>query len=102
MLDGNGKLSAIEQWGSFVSYRHFWNERWRSNITLSYLSNDTVLTGNNVTQDVHSAHLNLLYQPLEKMTVGGELMFAERELESGASGDMTRLLLSAKYAFQDS
>lgn len=101
VLDGNGKLSAIEQWGGFVSYRHFWNERWRSNFTLSYLNNDndTVLTGNNVTRDVHSAHLNLLYQPLEKMTVGGELMFAERELESGASGAMTRLLLSAKYAF---
>jgi hypothetical protein len=101
VLDGNNKLNAIEQWGGFVSYRHFWNDRWRSNVTISYLGNDndTALTGSGVTRDVYSAHLNLLYQPLEKMTVGGELLYAERELESGVSGDMRRLLISAKYAF---
>lgn len=101
VLDSNGNLEAIEQWGGFVSYRHFWDPEWRSNLTLSYLNNDNdvSLTGLGVTKDVHSMHVNLLYQPVEKMTVGGELMFAERELESGESGDMTRLLFSAKYAF---
>jgi hypothetical protein len=33
------------------------------------------------------------------MTFGGEILFAERTLESDDAGDMTRLLLSAKYAF---
>ena len=101
VLDSTGNLEAIEQWGGFVSYRHFWDPEWRSNLTLSYLNNDNDvgLTGLGVTKDVYSVHANLLYQPVEKMTVGGEIMFAERELESGASGDMTRLLLSAKYAF---
>ena len=33
------------------------------------------------------------------MTVGGEIMYAERSLESGDDGDMTRFILSAKYAF---
>jgi hypothetical protein len=101
VLDSNNDLEAIDQWGAFVSYRHFWNDQWRSNFTYGYLSNDneTSLTGTGVTQDVSSIHVNLLYAPTEKVTVGGELMFAERTLESGASGDMTRLLLSAKYAF---
>lgn len=101
VLDSSGNLNAIEQMGGFISYRHFWDPQWRSNFTYSYLSNDndTALTGNGVTKDVYSIHANLLYQPIEKMTVGGEIMFAERTLETGASGDMTRLLLSAKYAF---
>jgi len=101
VLDANGDLEAIDQWGGFVSFRHFWNASWRSNFTYSYLSNDndTALTGGGVTEDVYSIHANLLYQPVEKMTVGGEVMFADRTLESGESGDMTRLLLSAKYAF---
>ena len=101
VLDSNGNLNAIEQWGGFVSFRHFWDLEWRSNLTLSYLSNDndTSLTGMNVTRDVYSAHLNLLYQPVETITVGGEIMYAERTLETDASGDMTRVLLSAKYAF---
>lgn len=101
VLDADGNLNAIDQWGGFVSYRHFWDAQWRSNFTVSYLSNDNdqALTGTGVTKDVYSLHANLLYQPVEKMTVGGEIMFAERTLESNASGDMTRLLLSAKYAF---
>ena len=101
VLDASGNLNAIDQWGGFVSYRHFWDAKWRSNFTYSYLSNDndTALTGTGVTKDVYSAHANLLYQPIEKMTVGGEIMFAERTLETGESGDMTRVLLSAKYAF---
>jgi hypothetical protein len=33
------------------------------------------------------------------MTIGGEILFAERTLESNETGDMTRVLVSAKYAF---
>ncbi|MGB5335919.1 MAG: DcaP family trimeric outer membrane transporter [Woeseiaceae bacterium] len=101
VLDVNGNLNAIDQFGGFVSYRHFWDAQWRSNFTFSYLSNDNdlALTGTGVTKDVYSIHANLLFEPLEKMTVGGEIMFAERTLESNLSGDLTRLLLSAKYAF---
>jgi hypothetical protein len=101
VLDSTGDLVAIDQWGAFVSLRHFWTDRWRSNLTLGYLNNDhdTALTGTDVTKDVYSVHLNLLYEPLPKMTFGGEILFAERTLESDDAGDMTRLLLSAKYAF---
>jgi hypothetical protein len=101
VLDANGDLNAIDQWGGFVSYRHFWDSRWRSNFTLSYLGNDNdvALTGTGVTRDVYSVHANLLFEPAEKMTVGGEIMFAERSLESDLSGDLKRLLFSAKYAF---
>jgi len=101
VLDSNGNLEAIDQWGAFVSFRHFWSDQWRSNFTLGYLSNDhdTTLTGTGVTKEAQSIHVNLLYSPIPKLTIGGELLFADRTLETSASGDMTRLLLSAKYGF---
>jgi len=101
VLDSNGQLQAIDQWGAFISLRHFWDEQWRSNFTYGYLSNDnnTALTGTGVTEEVFSIHANLLYAPTPKLTIGGELLFADRTIEAGLSGDMTRLLLSAKYAF---
>lgn len=101
VLGADGDLNAIDQWGGFVSWRHFWDSRWRSNFTLGYLSNDNdvALTGTEVTRDVYSVHANLLFEPAENMTVGGEILFAERTLESDLSGDLTRLLVSAKYAF---
>jgi hypothetical protein len=101
VLDENGSLEAIDQWGAFVSYRHFWNDQWRSNVTYGYLSNDhdVSLTGLLETAEVYSVHANLLYEPVPGLTFGSELLFAERTLDSGASGDMTRVLLSARYAF---
>lgn len=100
-LDANNQLHAIDQWGAYVAYRHFWNDLWRSNLTLGYLSNDhdVAISGTGVTSEVYSVHLNLLYSPVDKLTVGGELIYADRTLESNASGDMTRFQFSAKYAF---
>lgn len=37
VLDQDGNLHSIESSGIFGSYRHFWNEKWRSNLTLAYL-----------------------------------------------------------------
>ncbi len=101
VIDPTGNLEAIDQTGFFVAYRHVWNPQWRSSIMYSALSidNDVTLTGTGVTSDVYSANVNLVYQPVPKLTLGGEIMFAEREIESGLDGDMTRVIFSAKYAF---
>lgn len=101
VLDANGNLKSIDQMSIFGSYRHFWNDQWRSNLTLGYLSidNDTALTGMGATSDASSVHVNLIYSPAPKMDFGVELLFANREIETGADGDMTRLQFSAKYAY---
>ena len=101
VLDAEGNIEAISQWGAFASYRHFWKGSWRSNLTIGYSANDNPvnLTGVGVTKDVYSLHANLLYSPVPRMTVGGEFIYAKRQLESGVDGDLSRLLFSAKYAF---
>ena len=100
-LDAAGHLHAIGSAGVFGSYRHLWNERWRSNLTLGYLvvDNDIALSGTGVTGNAGSVHLNLIWSPQPQLDLGVEFIYAERELESGADGDLTRLQFSAKYAY---
>jgi hypothetical protein len=101
VIDSGGNLKAIESTGVFGSYRHFWNNKWRSNLTLGYLTvdNDTDLTGTGVTTEASSVHINLIYSPVPKMDFGIEYMHANREVESGADGDLDRIQFSAKYAY---
>jgi hypothetical protein len=101
VIDETGRLQTIDSSAVFGSFRHFWSEKWRSNFTLGYLTvdNETDLTGSEVTKKASSAHVNLIYSPVPKLDVGVELMYADREIESGADGDLKRLQFSAKYAY---
>jgi hypothetical protein len=98
--DNYTSLKAVDEMGAFVSYRHFWSDQWRSNFTYGYLTIDNpseAPTG--VTKEASSIHANLIFTPAPKLDIGAEIMYAERTLESGVDGDMTRLMISAKYAF---
>jgi hypothetical protein len=101
VLDEDGKLHVIDSAGAFGSFRHFWNDKWRSNLTLGYskVDNDTELTGMKATKKASSVHVNLIYNPLPKLDFGIEFMMADRELENGDDGDLKRLQFSAKYGF---
>tara|TARA_B100001540_G_scaffold317083_1_gene348921 strand:+ start:3635 stop:4915 length:1281 start_codon:yes stop_codon:yes gene_type:complete len=101
VLDAAGNLNAIGSYAGNISYRHFWNDKWRSNLTLGafWADNSTALTGLGVTKEVQSVHVNLLYSPVPKVTLGAEYLYARRELESTADGDMSRVQFSAKYGF---
>ena len=101
VIDADGNLDTIDSTGVFGSYRHLWSDKWRSNFTVGYLTvdNDTDLTGMGVTKNAMSYHINAIYSPLPKLDFGIEFMYADREVESGNDGDLTRLQFSAKYAF---
>ncbi len=101
VIDANNEIEAIDSTGYSIAYRHVWNDKFRSNFTYAAFNadNDIALTGATATADTQSVRMNLLYQPTKKITVGGELAIAKRELETGADGDMNRLQFSVKYAF---
>jgi len=101
-MDANGNLHAITQTGVFGSYRHLWNDQWRSNLTLGYLwiDNPVEYTGMGVSKDASSVHVNLIYSPQPKLDFGVEFMYATRDLEdSDYDGDLKRVMFSAKYAY---
>lgn len=101
VLDADGKLKTIQQVGGRIAYRHFWSQKLRSTVGYSVLTtdNDTSLTGTGVTA-THSSYLvNLMYTVEPGFTVGAEYMYAERENETGATGDQSRIHFAAKFAF---
>lgn len=101
VLKADNTLEAIDSTAYYAAFRHFWNDKWRSNITYSAIAidNDTALTGTGVTSDTSSVRVNLFYSPTKNLTLGGEFAHAERELESGADGTMDRLQFTAKLGF---
>lgn len=101
VLDATGELQAIGVIAGFASYRHIWSPQWRSNLTWSVqnVDNDRTLIGLTANRSAQSLRGNLIWTPLPAMDVGAELMYGERELESGASGEVTRLQMFAKYGF---
>nr|WP_314432961.1 DcaP family trimeric outer membrane transporter [uncultured Brevundimonas sp.] len=101
VLNASGDLDAIGVVAGFAAYRHVWAPGVRSNLVWSAqrVDNDTSITGLNVNRSAQSLHANLIWSPVTAFDVGAELMFADREIETGASGDMTRLILFAKYGF---
>ena len=101
VLDENNELEAIDTLSAFLAYRHFWTDRFRSSVALGWFTadNPTELTGLNVTKESQSLHANFIWTPLPKLDLGVEYIFANREIESGADGDLSRLQFSAKYAY---
>ncbi|MGI2136350.1 DcaP family trimeric outer membrane transporter [Shewanella baltica] len=99
VLDANGDIESIRTFGGFVSYRHWWNEQWRSSVTLSGMQadNDVALTGSGVNKDAYSGYINLLYSPSKPLTFGVEYMYAKNSKENGDDGDLSRIMFSAKY-----
>lgn len=97
----SGELDTIETVSGFASYRHFWSEKWRSNLTGGYFRADNPmdLVGGAVTDQVYSVHANIIYTVVPKLDVGLEYIFANRRLEDGRDGDMNKFLFSTKYSF---
>ena len=101
-LDATG--TTIESTGvlaGFVSWRHVFDPKLRGNLMVSraQFDNDTNWTGFGVTRSAQSIHANLIYSPFPKLDLGAELIFGNRELESGADGDLRRLHTTVKYSF---
>lgn len=100
--NNGGSLEAISSYSGYIGYKHHWNEKWRSNVVYSFFQlsdSDFKQTNTTFTDNTSSIHLNLLYSPVKNLTLGGELLHAERELVDGTDGSQDRLQFSAKLAF---
>ncbi|MFV7783521.1 DcaP family trimeric outer membrane transporter [Shewanella marisflavi] len=99
VLDADGDIDTISSYGGFASYRHWWNDKWRSSFTLSGFKadNDVALTGGLVNEESYSGYINLLYSPVKPMTVGVEYMYAENTKQNGDKGELNRVIFSVKY-----
>ena len=101
VLTAAGDLEPIGVTAGFIAYRRIWSDAWRSNLVWSaqQVDNEVGLTSVAANEMAQSLRANLIWTPVRSVDVGLELMRGERELESGASGELTRLQGFVKYGF---
>jgi len=100
VLDENAAIMPVRSVAGYVAYRHLFSPQLRSTVFFARGDYDnSALGGLLQTKMSQSLHFNLFYSPLPKWDVGAEVFYAERELESGARGNLWRLHTTVKYAF---
>ncbi|HEY7120263.1 MAG TPA: DcaP family trimeric outer membrane transporter [Tepidisphaeraceae bacterium] len=103
-LDGfvktNGKLEALDIWGGFVAYQHYWSPRWASTAGYSYLHVDNTSSQDGGTyRSGHYVVVNVTYEPIARVWLGLEALYGIREDKDGSTGDDGRLSFSVQYRF---
>ena len=103
-IDSSGSIKTVDQFGGFIAYRHFWSEKWRSTFSASYAEADNpdrsdFAFSDDLSKSYQTYHANLNWLPAPKLSIGGELIYAKREVEDGRDGDLSRIQFAVKYAF---
>lgn len=100
-VDAAGKLDPIFTYSGFAAYQHWWGRRLRSVVSGAYFKadNPVLLTTSQVTDESWNALGNLIWTPVDPLDIGVEVMYANRTLEDGRSGDLRRLMFSTRYNF---
>jgi len=100
-LDENDEINLTTSYGVLAAYRHEWSDRMRSSFGASFsrADNDTAISGFDVPESYQSAHADIIWTPIERMSVGVEYIWGRRTDESGADGTLNRVQFSAKYVY---
>ncbi len=101
VLTSGNDLEAIDSMGFSAAYRHVLNDQTRINFVYAMYDadEDSALEGMLTNKQTWSTRVNIMYSPVDKITVGAEWAHAEIEKGSGLEGDMNRIQFMAKYAF---
>lgn len=100
-IDATGDLDPIFTYSGFAAYRRVWSDKTRSSIGASYFKadNPVLLTTDQVTDESWNAFANIIWTPVPPLDIGVELIYAERTLEDGRSGNLQRVQFSTRYNF---
>ncbi len=101
VLTPSNDLEPLDVWAFTLGYEHQWTDKLRSTIAGSFaeVDNDPSQPGDAIAA-TSSAHFNLVYSPTHLLSLGGELMWGERENFDGATGDALRFQFSIQYKFR--
>jgi hypothetical protein len=100
-IDDQGNLDPIATYAGFGAYRHYWSDKLRSSAGAAYFKadNPVMFTTDQVSDESWNAFANLIWNPVAPLDIGIELLYAERALEDGQTGNLQRLQLSTRYNF---
>lgn len=99
-IDAKGKMSLVTAYGAMVAYQHWWDTSWRTNIAYGFEQSDQpVFVAGSMTRQAQSVHVNLLWSPTLRTTIGLEYIYATRVINNDQNGDLGRVQLSTRFDF---
>lgn len=100
-VNNNDNLDPIFTLSGYGAYQHFWAPRLRSSVAASYFKadNPVAFTTRLVTDESWNGLANLIWNPVDPLDIGIEVLYAERQLEDGRTGNLQRVQFSTRYNF---
>jgi len=91
----NGDLEALENYGAYASYQHYWNKCLLSNAAYGYAFADTTPGMGTFSRESQNGWVNLIWNnPNGKIAIGLEYQFGELEVGDGSHGFNHHIQLS--------
>ena len=100
VVDPNGNLQALEEYGGYAGYTHYWTPKLRSTAVVDYLgmSNKPYQSPTSFTNSQYYS-ANLIWNPWGALNVGVEVLYGRYRTFDGLSANDTRIQMSAQYDF---
>jgi hypothetical protein len=100
VVDPSGNLQALEEYGAYAGYTHYWTPKLRSTGVIGYLgmNNKSFQSPTSFKQsEYYSA--NLIWNPAGSLNMGVELLYGNNKTFDGNSANDTRIQMSVQYDF---
>jgi len=95
-----GRLKTLKSFAGYLSYQHWWRERLRSTLTLSWVDVDNLdFQDDSAYNETRRAALNLILTPVPRVDIGAEVLWGKRENKNSDSATSRQIQISAKYRF---
>jgi hypothetical protein len=97
-VDEGGRIDTITSWGATVGLSHAFTPTLTGAVTGGvYRVEDTFAATD--TREIRTVHLSTFYRPVERLTLGGEVIYGQRETADGRTGDNVRLQAALQVNF---
>lgn len=98
VVDPNGNLQALEEYGGYGGYTHYWSPKVRSTFVVDYLgmSNKPYQSPTSFSNSQYYS-ANLIWNPWGSVNMGVELLYGRYKTFDGLSANDTRVQMSVQY-----
>jgi hypothetical protein len=92
-------LDPITSWGVVVSYTHHWSKTWRTNVMWGHYEVEDTFNAAD-TEDLNTAHLNLIWSPVERVNLGLEYIYGRHGRDDAdRDNEANRIQFGAQFMF---
>jgi hypothetical protein len=100
VVDPNGNLQALEEYGGYAGYTHYWTPKLRSTAVIDYLgmNNKSYQSPTSFSNSQYYS-ANLIWNPWGSVNVGAEVLYGRYKTFDGLSANDTRIQMSVQYDF---